>query len=456
MIIESINPYNGKKIKSYQEMDKKTINSIIDNANNIQQQWQDYHLGYRAIQMRNLEKVLLKNKEHYAGLMTAEMGKPIKASISEIEKCAWVCRYYADTASRLLRNKNIKTEAGKSFVTYQPLGVILAVMPWNYPFWQVFRFAAPTLMAGNAGILKHASNVSGCALAIEESFVEAGFPEGVFSTLLVSSKAVKGIIKNPKIKAVTLTGSGPAGSAVAATAGANIKKSLLELGGSDAYIILEDADLEEAAEACVTSRLLNTGQSCIGAKRFIVLDEVYDDFLKLFKAKMKAAKIGDPTKKDTDIGPMARFDLRDELHEQVTKSIEKGAKCILGGKISKNRKGAFYPPTILVDVQPGMPAYEEELFGPVASVIKVKDQEEAIKVANDSQYGLGAAVFTTDKKRGEWIAASQLQAGSCFVNAYVRSDPRLPFGGIKQSGYGRELSKDGIMEFVNAKTVYIK
>jgi succinate-semialdehyde dehydrogenase/glutarate-semialdehyde dehydrogenase len=329
-------------------------------------------------------------------------------------------------------------------------------MPWNFPFWQVFRFAAPTLMAGNGAVLKHASNVPASALAIQDVFEKAGFPKGLFKTLLVGSKAVKGIIEHEKIKAVTLTGSGPAGSAVAAVAGKNIKKTVLELGGSDAYVILENADLDEAVKACVTSRLLNSGQSCIGAKRFIVVEKIYDEFLKKFKNEMKVKKMGDPMKENTDIGPMARYDLRDELHEQVTQSIEKGAKAILGGKIPRNRKGAFYPATILVNVKKGMPAYEDELFGPVASVIKVADQAEAIEVANDSTFGLGAAVFTRDRKLGEYIATRKLEAGACFVNAFVRSDPRLPFGGIKASGYGRELSKDGIHEFVNTKTVYVK
>ena len=329
-------------------------------------------------------------------------------------------------------------------------------MPWNFPFWQVFRFAAPTLMAGNGAVLKHASNVPKSALVIQDVFEKAGFPKGLFKTLLVGSKAVKGIIEHEKIKGVTLTGSGQAGSAVASIAGKNIKKTVLELGGSDAYLILEDADLDEAVEACVTSRLLNSGQSCIGAKRFIVVEKVYDEFLKKLKNKMKAKKMGDPMKENTDIGPMARFDLRDELHEQVSQSIEDGAKAILGGKIPINRKGAFYPATILINVKKGMPAYDDELFGPVASVIKVANQAEAIKVANDSKFGLGAAVFTQDKKLGEYIATKELESGACFVNAFVRSDPRLPFGGIKTSGYGRELSKEGILEFLNTKTVYIK
>jgi len=456
MSIAITNPYNGKKIKSYKEMDSKSIREAIDLAHDLHLVWKENHIAYRGNLMLKVGKILLENKEKYAKTMTTEMGKPLSEAISEVEKCAWVCRYYAESARGFLKRKTIRTEAHKSFVSYEPLGVVLAVMPWNYPFWQVFRFAVPTLMAGNAGLLKHASNVPGSALAIQEIFEEAGLPAGLFKTLLVSSKAIKNIIKNPKVQAVTLTGSGSAGSAVASTAGKHIKKSVLELGGSDAYVILEDADLDEAAKACVTSRMINSGQSCIGAKRFIVVEEIYDTFLKKFKALMKAKKMGDPMKNTTDIGPMARFDLRDELHEQVQKSIQKGAKAIMGGKIPGNRKGAFYPATILVNVKKGMPAYDDELFGPVASIIKVKDQDEAIAVANDNKFGLGAAVFTRDIKNGEYIATRKLEAGACFVNTYVRSDPRLPFGGIKESGYGRELSKDGILEFVNTKTVYIK
>ena len=456
MSIEITNPFNGKTIQSYKSMSKKEINNAIEKSHELHLTWKKTHLSHRANLMRKAAKILLEDKVKYAKTMTLEMGKPLKEAISEVEKCAWVCNYYADSARGFLKKKIIRTEASKSFISYEPLGVILAVMPWNFPFWQVFRFAVPTLMAGNGAVLKHASNVPASALAIQDIFEKAGFPKGLFKTLLVGSKAVKGIIEHEKIKAVTLTGSGPAGSAVAAIAGKNIKKTVLELGGSDAYVILEDADLDEAVKACVTSRLINSGQSCIGAKRFIVVEKIYDEFLKKFKSEMKVKKMGDPMKENTDIGPMARYDLRDELHEQVTQSIKKGAKAILGGKIPRNRKGAFYPATILVNVKKGMPAYEDELFGPVASVIRVADQAEAIEVANDSSFGLGAAVFTRDRNLGEYIATRKLEAGACFVNAFVRSDPRLPFGGIKASGYGRELSKDGIHEFVNAKTVYVK
>ena len=328
-------------------------------------------------------------------------------------------------------------------------------MPWNFPFWQVFRFAAPNLMAGNAGVLKHSSNVMGCALAIENIFKEAGFPENLFRTLVISSKNVEGVIKNRVIKAVTLTGSTAAGVSVAKAAGEQLKKTVLELGGSDPYLVLEDADLDKAADTCVNSRLLNGGQSCIAAKRFIVVESIYNEFEKIFVEKMKSKKMGDPFDESNNLGPQARNDLRDELHQQVRKSVEKGAKILLGGEVPAG-KGAYYPPTVLTEVKKGMPAYDEELFGPVAALIKVKNEEEGIRVANDSTFGLGAAVFTRDIAKGERIAQKELAAGSCFVNEFVKSDPRLPFGGINESGYGRELSVFGIREFVNIKTVYIK
>jgi succinate-semialdehyde dehydrogenase/glutarate-semialdehyde dehydrogenase len=455
MSIKVINPANGNTINEVELITDDQAASYIEEAHNQYGAWKTTHFEYRAKMMKKTANILLERQEELSQLMTKEMGKPIQQARAEVEKCAWVCRYYADHAKDMLEPELIETDASKSFVCYNPIGVVLAVMPWNFPLWQVYRFAAPALMAGNAGILKHASNVPGCAMAIEEIFVEAGFPQGLFKTLLISSDQVEKVIENKKVQAVTLTGSGPAGSAVAATAGKNIKKTVLELGGSDAYLILKDADLEPAAETCTTSRLLNSGQSCIGAKRFIVVKEVYDKFVKLFKEKMEAAKLGDPMNEDTDIGPMARFDLRDELHEQVKESIENGAECILGGEIP-SLDGAYYPATILVNVKPGMPAYEDELFGPVASVIKAKDEDDAIRIANDSVFGLGAAVFTQDLEKGEFIAQTKLEAGSCFVNAFVKSDPRLPFGGIKTSGYGRELSHNGIKEFLNIKTVYIK
>lgn len=454
-MLTSINPANNKLIKTYNEMPSEESSQIISLADESFNRWKETTFTLRSELMKNAAKVLRKNSEEYSILMTTEMGKPISQSRAEVEKCAWVCEYYADNAEKFLANEIIKTEATKSFVSYQPLGVILAVMPWNFPFWQVFRFAAPNLMAGNAGLLKHASNVSGCALAIEEVFRNAGFPENIFRTLLVSSKNANSIISNKKVQAVTLTGSVPAGKSVASLAGSLIKKTVLELGGSDPYIILEDADLEKAAMSCVNSRLINAGQSCIAAKRFIIVESVYNEFEKLFLDFMSRKKMGDPLDEKNDLGPQASMQLRDELHKQVLISVNQGAELILGGIIPE-MDGAYYPPTILKNVKPGMAAFDEELFGPVAALIKAKDENEAIELANKSVFGLGAAVFTKDLKRGELIAKEKLNAGCCFVNDSVKSDPRLPFGGIKESGYGRELSPIGIKEFVNIKTVYIK
>lgn len=454
-MLQSINPSNEELIHQYEEMSDSLISEIIDRTNAAYLEWKLTTFNHRSELMKNAAKILRNRKEEFARLMTLEMGKPILQSRAEVEKCAWVCDYYADNAEKFLVNEIVKTEFSKSYVSYQPLGVILAVMPWNFPFWQVFRFAAPTLMAGNVGILKHASNVMSCALAIEEIFMKAGFPPNVFRTLVISSKKVEQVIRNKNVQAVTLTGSTPAGKNVAAIAGSEVKKTLLELGGSDPYLILEDADLESAAEICVNARLINGGQSCIAAKRFIVVEEIYKIFEELFVQKMRAKKMGDPLDESNHLGPQARKDLRDELHEQVMQSVQKGAKLLLGGVIP-NIKGAYYPPTVLANVTHGMPAYDEEIFGPVASLIKVKDEAEAINVANATSFGLGAAVFSKDIQRGELIAERKLIAGSCFVNDSVRSDPRLPFGGVKESGYGRELALFGIREFVNIKTICIK
>ncbi|MCU0364229.1 MAG: NAD-dependent succinate-semialdehyde dehydrogenase [Ignavibacteriaceae bacterium] len=454
-MLQSINPANLQIIKTYPRMLPSEVNETIDLTNNAFEKWKQTSFIDRSRLMMNASNILRVKKEEYSKLMTLEMGKPIAQSRAEVEKCAWVCEYYAENAEKFLGDELISTDASKSFVSFQPLGIVLAVMPWNFPFWQVFRFAAPGLMAGNAGILKHASNVSGCALAIEEVFREAGFPENLFSTILVPSSQMEEVIKNEKIKAVTLTGSVPAGKAVAKTAGSVLKKTVMELGGSDPYLILEDADLEMASDTCVTARLINGGQSCIAAKRFIVVEKVYDSFEKLYLEKMKSKKMGDPFDEANHIGPQASVPLRDELHLQVEKSIELGAKLLLGGKIPEMR-GAWYPPTVLTNVKKGMPAYDEELFGPVAALIKAKDEAEAIEIANDSIFGLGAAVFTKDVNRGEKIAKEKIEAGCCFVNAFVKSDPRLPFGGIKESGYGRELSSFGIREFVNIKSVFVK
>jgi succinate-semialdehyde dehydrogenase/glutarate-semialdehyde dehydrogenase len=454
-MIKSINPATEKEIKSYNEMKYDEIEQIISSADNTFEDWRRTSFSVRSQKMKKAGSVLRKNLNKYARIMTEEMGKPIAQSRSEVEKCAWVCDYFAENGEEFLKDKIIKSDASKSFVTYQPIGVVLAVMPWNFPFWQVFRFAAPGLMAGNAGVLKHASNVSGCALAIEEVFREADFPVDLFRSLIVSSKNMDKVIELEKIKAVTLTGSVPAGKAVASKAGSLIKKTVLELGGSDPYVILEDADLESAAETCVTSRLINGGQSCIAAKRFIVVENIYNEFKDLFVEKMKQKKMGDPFDESNDLGPQARDSLRNDLHLQVKNSIEKGAKLLLGGNIPE-MKGAYYPPTVLENVKGGMPAYNDELFGPVAALIKVKDEYEAIKTSNDSIFGLGAAVFTKDVKKGERIAREEINSGNCFVNSFVKSDPRLPFGGVKESGYGRELSYFGIHEFVNIKTVYVK
>ena len=405
--------------------------------------------------MLGLAELLRNNKAHCIELMAKEMGKPREQGAAEIEKCALVCEHYATHAATYLADDIIATDATKSYIHYEPLGVVLAVMPWNYPFWQVFRCAAPILMAGNAIVLKHASNVSGVAFYIESLFKLGGFPDGLLLSVVVHSDKVGKLIENPLIKAVTVTGSVGAGKAIAAKAGAMLKKTVLELGGSDPYIILEDADLEKAVQICVDSRLINAGQSCVSAKRFIVVSSVIKRVKELFVSKMSECRMGPPLQVGIDMGPLARHDLRDQVHHQVEASVKLGAKVLLGGKITDG-PGAFYPPTILTNVLPGMPAYNEEIFGPVASIIEVSEEKEAIKVANDSIFGLGAAVFTKDISRGERIASLELQAGCCFVNASVKSDPRLGFGGIKQSGYGRELSYLGIREFCNVKTVYIK
>jgi len=455
MSITTINPSTGESIKSYEETSPEQIEQLIDQLHLSFQSWRKTGFTERAVMMKNAAEILRKRSGEFAKLMALEMGKPLTAGKAEAEKCAWVCDYYADNAEKFLKQEIIETDASKSYVTFQPLGVVLAIMPWNFPFWQVFRFAAPGLMAGNVGMLKHASNVPGCALAIESVFQEAAFPEDVFRTIIAQSSQIDAVIENPLVKAVTLTGSIPAGKAVGKKAGEMLKKTVMELGGSDPYVVLEDAPLEETVTTCVNSRLINSGQSCIAAKRFIVVEAIRENFEKLYVEQMLNKKMGDPFEDGVDIGPQARVDLRDELHQQVDESIRKGARCLVGGDVPGG-KGAFYPPTVLTDVSKGMPAYDEELFGPVAAIIPVGDEEEALWVANDSVFGLGAAIFTSDVEKGERIAAEELEAGACFVNTFVKSDPRLPFGGIKESGYGRELSHYGIKEFVNIKTVYVK
>jgi len=454
MGIESVNPATGETLKIYDEMTPQQTAAAVAEAHEAWKTWRTVPFADRAKPMRKAAAILRERKESFAKLMALEMGKPFRQGVAEAEKSALGCDYYADHAEAHLTPEATATDATKSYVAFEPLGVVLAVMPWNFPFWQVFRFAAPALMAGNTGVLKHASNVPGCALEIEKVFADAGFPKGVFRTLLIGSKQVKAVIENPLVRAVTLTGSTPAGKAVAAQAGAVIKKTVLELGGSDPYIVLEDADLDLAVTACATSRLINSGQSCVNAKRLIVVEPLVSLFAEQFVAAMKTKKMGDPLADGTDIGPQARADLRDQLHQQVRDSVAKGARLLLGGEVPAG-KGSFYPPTVLTGVKKGMPAYDEELFGPVATIISARDEADAIRIANDSIFGLGAAVFTKDMARGERVAR-ELDAGCTFVNALVASDPRLPFGGVKESGYGRELGVYGIREFVNVKTVYVK
>ncbi|MFP4370139.1 MAG: NAD-dependent succinate-semialdehyde dehydrogenase [Candidatus Kapaibacterium sp.] len=449
------NPATGEKIKEYHELSTAQINGKLIKAEKAHQSWKKTTFTERSKLMLKAAEVLKNKKNDYARLMSEEMGKPFKQGIAEAEKCGWVCEYYAENAERFLADMNIKTEASKSYAAFNPLGPVLAIMPWNFPFWQVFRFAAPALMAGNAGLLKHSRNTMQCAIEIENVFLEAGFPEGLFSNLVIGSGPVADIIKDPIIKGVTLTGSTPVGKKVAAEAGANLKKTVLELGGSDPYIVLNDADVELAAEACVTGRLINSGQSCIAAKRFIVEKGILEEFTSAFVEKMKAKRMGAPMEEGIDIGPQARGDLRDDLHRQVKQSIEKGADLLLGGEVP-DMPGYYYPATVLANVQKGMPAYDEETFGPVAAIIPAENEADAIEKANDSIFGLGGAVFSRDTEKAERMAREEIITGTCAVNDFVRSDPRLPFGGVKESGYGRELSEFGIREFVNIKTVYLK
>ena len=453
--MESINPFSGQTIQTYPEYSSDEVSTIINQVDAAFQQWKLTGLEFRSVLMKSLHNQLIDHKIHLASIMTAEMGKVQHEAMKEIEKCAFVCSYYATYAGSFLKNEPVATEASEAFITYQPIGTVLAVMPWNFPFWQVFRFLAPALMAGNTAVLKHASNVSGCALAIQKMVRAAGFPDNVFRTLLIGSSSVKEVIENPHIKAVTITGSTPAGKSVAASAASVLKKTVLELGGSDPYLILEDADVVTAAQLCVTSRLLNAGQSCISAKRFIVADAIYEEFKAEFVRLMSEATYGDPLDAQTTIGPLALVELRDDLHQQVEESRLMGASVLLGGFVPEG-KAAFYPPTVLENVVAGMPAYHEELFGPVAVLYRFTTEDEAISIANATVFGLGASVFTSDVAKGKILAEKGLEAGCVFVNDFVKSDPRLPFGGIKESGYGRELSVVGIREFVNIKTVVVK
>lgn len=451
--MKSINPYNNKTIQEYKQHSYTDINESIDLMQEEFSRWKETDFSERADLLKNAAKILEERKQELAELISLEMGKIIGESIAEVEKCAWVCRYYAENGEKFLTDEIIETDAGKSFVAFEPLGIVLAVMPWNFPFWQVFRFAAPALMAGNAGLLKHASNVPGCAMAIEEVFRQAGFPEHIFKALLIHSSYVAHIIENKHVKAITLTGSEAAGSAVAECAGKNLKKTVLELGGSDPFIVLDDADLELAAKTAVTARMINMGQSCIAAKRFIVSESVQDVFIEKIKEILDHLKPGDPLDPNTNLAPLARMEFVNDLENQVERSVEMGARLITGGK-SPDVEGCFYEPGILSNVSREMPAFREEIFGPVFPVITAQDEEEAIKLANDSNYGLGGSVWTKDIERGERIAR-RIETGAVFVNGLTKSDPRLPFGGIKNSGYGRELSHYGIKEFVNIKTIWI-
>jgi len=454
MLIQTINPATEELLQSYKLLTNEQANTAINAAHTSYLAWRQTAFSQRSQCMLAIAALLREKQDDYALLMAREMGKPITAGKAEIEKCAWVCEHFAENAEAYLAPRSIKTEMEKSLVCYQPLGVVFAIMPWNFPFWQVFRFAAPTLMAGNAAILKHAPISTGTGQAIADLFLAAGFPANLFQHLPIDNAGAAAVIAHDKIVAVTLTGSERAGSTVAANATSHLKKVVLELGGNDPYLILADADLDLAARCVAASRLNNTGQVCIAAKRTIVVQNVLDEFINKIKIQAQTYKMGDPLDIATNFGPMARKDLRATLHQQVMESKQQGAKLILGGDIP-DRQGYYYPVTILTDVRPGMPAFDEELFGPVIAIITADNEQHAIELANQSRYGLGAAVFTRDLVRGERIAMHEIECGACFVNAFVASDPRLPFGGIKRSGFGRELSREGIMEFVNTKTVAI-
>ena len=453
MSFASVNPATGQTLEEIPADSRSRIEEKIQRAEETFQQWRSRPMEERAMLMQAAAAELRAGSDAYARAMTLEMGKPITQSHAEVEKCAWVCAYYAEHANDMLAAESVASDASESYVRFDPIGPVLAVMPWNFPFWQVFRFAAPALMAGNTALLKHASNVPRCALLIEEVFRKAGFPQGCFQTLMVSSSAVGDVIAHPAVRAATLTGSEHAGSQVAAAAGKEIKKTVLELGGSDPFIVLDDADVEAAARTGATARMINTGQSCIAAKRFIVTAAVAAQFTTLFCDALAGMVVGDPLDEATEVGSMAREDLLRELDTQVRETVAAGGRLLLGGR-RREGDGAFYLPTVVADVGPGMPMYEQETFGPAAAIITVRDEDEAIAVANDSAFGLGASLWTQDRARAAHMAA-RIEAGAVFVNGLVKSDPRLPFGGVKRSGYGRELSHFGIREFVNIKTVWI-
>ncbi|MEH1838589.1 MAG: NAD-dependent succinate-semialdehyde dehydrogenase [Nostoc sp.] len=455
MVIATINPATGETLKTFEPLNDTEIAAKLDLAAQTFEQYRRTNFSERSQWLQKAADILEQDKAEFAKLMTLEMGKPFKAAIAEVEKCALVCRYYAEHAPDFLADASVKTDANQSFVRYQPMGAILAVMPWNFPFWQVFRFAAPALMAGNVGLLKHASNVPQCALAIEDIIRRADFPEGAFQTLLIGAAKVADLMADDRIKAATLTGSEPAGASLAVAAGKQIKKTVLELGGSDPFIVLESADLETAVVTATTARMLNNGQSCIAAKRFIVAEAIADKFEKLLLEKFEALKVGDPMQPDTDLGPLATPGILQDLDQQVQNAISSGGKVLIGGHPLSNRPGNFYPPTIIIDIPPEAPIAKEEFFGPVALLFRVPDIDAAIKLANDSPFGLGASAWTTNNQESDRLV-EEIEAGAVFINSMVKSDPRLPFGGIKRSGYGRELSIQGIHEFVNVKTVWVK
>ncbi len=451
--MKSINPATEEIIQEYTKHKPEEVQQIIKNTQADWLLWKEKPIEKRANLLREVAKQLREEKEKLAKIICLEMGKILPEAFAEVEKSATVCEYYANHAKEMLKDEFIESDAFKSMITYEPLGIVLGVMPWNFPFWQVYRFAAPAIMAGNAALLKHSSNVQGCAQWIEYTFTKAGLPKNLFRNLIISSDGVEAVINNKNVKAVSLTGSESAGSAVAAQAGKALKKSVLELGGADPFIVCCDADLKKAADTAIIARMINNGQSCIAAKRFIVLESVHDEFVALIKNRLEKMKIGNPTEEGTDIGPLARKDLRDELHQQVLKSVDAGAKLIFGGTIPE-RSGYYFMPALLTDVKPGMPVFDEETFGPVMPIIKAKDMDEAIKLANLSEFGLGASIWSNDITKAEKMAG-RIESGSVFINGMTKSDPRLPFGGIKKSGFGRELSYLGIREFVNIKTIWI-
>jgi len=451
MSISSINPATEKTLRTFEPFSTARVNESLDRSVAAFRRHRFTSFAERASCMRKAAEILDAECRELGRLMTLEMGKPIKAAVAEAEKCATACRYYADNAERFLADQPVQMEGGESWVAFQPLGVVLAIMPWNFPFWQVFRFAAPALMAGNVGVLKHASNVPQCALAIEDIFRRAGFTDGAFQTLLVGSEAVEGIIADGRVAAVTLTGSEGAGRSVATAAGKNLKKAVLELGGSDPFVVMPSADLETAIATAVTARMINNGQSCIAAKRFIIHEKIYDDFLKKFVAGVSAVRIGDPMDEKTELGPLATAAIRDGLDDQVKKSVAAGARLATGGN-KLDREGFYYAPTVLTDIPSGSPAARDELFGPVASVFKAKDVTDAIRIANGTTFGLGASAWTRDQRERDQLIA-EIESGLLFINGMVVSDARLPFGGVKNSGFGRELGEFGIREFVNIKSV---